>query len=276
MPIADAAAYTPKAAETRAGILSAIRDAATRTGVNFAYLTANAAVESSFDPQAKAATSSATGLYQFIDSTWLSMVQRHGDKHGLGDYAALIETGADGYPRAVDAAAEREILALREDPRLAALMAGELAADNRAYLQKHTASPVGETELYLAHFFGARGAADFLNTLQREPGRAAAQDFPAAAQANPAIFRDKSGRPQSLQQIYDYFGGKLERARGANGLDKPGGKAARPADREERIIPQAPQPLPPLVHNGLHGAKLSFEVLLTLHALDPALPFESV
>ena len=53
-----------------ANVQSAIARAATRTGVDFDYLLAQAKLESGLDPSAKAGTSSATGLYQFIDSTW--------------------------------------------------------------------------------------------------------------------------------------------------------------------------------------------------------------
>ncbi|HCH95135.1 MAG TPA: lytic transglycosylase, partial [Erythrobacter sp.] len=62
---------------------SAIARAATRTGVDFDYLLAQAKLESGLDPSAKAGTSSATGLYQFIDSTWLRTLDRHGAKHGM-------------------------------------------------------------------------------------------------------------------------------------------------------------------------------------------------
>ena len=48
-----------------AEVQGAIARAATRTGVDFDYLLAQARLESGLDPSAKAQTSSATGLYQF-------------------------------------------------------------------------------------------------------------------------------------------------------------------------------------------------------------------
>ena len=51
-------------------VYDAIKNAAAKTGVNFTYLMEKAAVESSFNPDAKAKTSSATGLFQFIEQTW--------------------------------------------------------------------------------------------------------------------------------------------------------------------------------------------------------------
>ncbi len=66
---------------------SAIQRAAARTNVDFGYLFNQAKVESGLDPDAKARTSSATGLFQFIDQTWLGTVKKHGAAHGL-DWAA--------------------------------------------------------------------------------------------------------------------------------------------------------------------------------------------
>src|SRR5690349_17209696 len=111
----------------RAGpqVTSAIRQASLKTGVDFAYLMEKAAAESSFDSDAKAPTSSARGLYQFIESTWLQMVDRYGEKHGLAEYADQIARGKVSSP-----AMRKEILALRNDPEISALMAGEFAAEN--------------------------------------------------------------------------------------------------------------------------------------------------
>ncbi len=50
----------------------AIRDAARTTGASFEYLLTTAQIESNLNPAAQAATSSASGLYQFIDQTWLA------------------------------------------------------------------------------------------------------------------------------------------------------------------------------------------------------------
>ena len=113
-------------------VVSAVRQASASTGVDFSYLLEKAAVESGFNPNAKAATSSATGLYQFTDSTWLSVLQAHGAQHGLGALASEITSGPDGAPAVSNAADLQKILALRTDPEIAASMAAELAKDNTA------------------------------------------------------------------------------------------------------------------------------------------------
>lgn len=83
------------------------------------------------------------------------MVKRHGAAHGLGIEAAAITTNSAGRHDVPDPARRAEILALRHAPYLAAMMAGELTAENRAPLEGQTGRPVSAGELYLAHFLGS-------------------------------------------------------------------------------------------------------------------------
>src|SRR5690242_6235999 len=130
----------PVAPETN--VRAAIQRAADRTGVNFDLLVQTARRESALNANARAGTSSATGLFQFIDSTWLDMVRRHGSSYGLGAYAAQLQAGR------VDGATRQHILALRSDPELSACMAGELARENAATLQSKLGRTPTSGELY--------------------------------------------------------------------------------------------------------------------------------
>lgn len=190
-------------------ITSAVANAAKKTGVDFSFLMQKAQTESSFNPAAKAKSSSATGLYQFIDQTWLSMVKKYGDKHGLAAQADKIDMKG-GKAVVSDPVARKQILDLRKNPELSALMAGEFTAENKNYLECSTNCDVGNTELYLAHFMGAGGAAKFLNSRDINGSVSAAQLFPNAAKANPSIFYDRAtGQAKSLNQIYDHFAKKF-------------------------------------------------------------------
>lgn len=192
-----------------AQVVSAVHSASARTGVDFSYLLEKAAVESGYRTDVKASTSSATGLFQFIEGTWLDMVQSHGAKHGLGRYAAAIQRDRNGAPFVANPSLRQEILDLRKDARTSALMAGELVKENKQALENELGRPVGKTDLYLAHFLGANGAATFLKAMDRDPHRNAAPLLPEAARANRGVFYDKAGRPLSLGQIYDRFAGKF-------------------------------------------------------------------
>jgi hypothetical protein len=199
--------------ELRPEVRAAIAQASARSGVDFSYLVAKAAQESGFDTAARARTSSASGLYQFIETTWLDMVRRHGAKYGLGELAGRIETDHDGRPRVADAALRKRILELRKDPRLSAAMAAELARENRDALERSGIRQIGKTELYLAHFLGAGGAARFLGALRDNAKVPAADLFPEAAQANRGVFYDrKTGEALSLRRIYDRFAAKMKNA----------------------------------------------------------------
>ena len=190
-------------------VQAAIARAAQATGVDFAYLLGEARLESRLNPNARAATSSAAGLYQFTSGTWLQTLDRHGADHGLGWAGAAIAGG-----RVSDPAKRGAILDLRYDPDAAALMAGELANDNRQTLTGVLGRAPNAGELYLAHFLGADGAAQFLTALAADPEQSAAGLFPAAASANRGIFYDTAGAPRSLGELMDLMRGKMALAMG--------------------------------------------------------------
>lgn len=183
-------------------VRAAIARASQRTGVDFDYLLAQAKIESSLNPQAKAGTSSAAGLYQFTNSTWLQTLDRHGESHGLDWAAGAIDGGkADPTMRA-------QIMAMRFDPNASALMAAELANDNKQVLMGVLGREPDGAELYMAHFLGADGASKFLSALQSDPTQSAAAILPKAAAANRGIFYDASG-PRSVSGVMELMRGKV-------------------------------------------------------------------
>ncbi len=186
----------------------AIARAASRTGVDFNYLLAQAKLESSLDPSAKAKTSSASGLYQFIDSTWLRTLDQHGEGMGLGSVAAAIDT-AGGRSRVSDPSQRAAIMALRFDPDTSALMAGALANDNREALTGVLGREPDSAELYLAHFLGTGGAGKFLGQLSANPDLSAASILPKAAAANRSIFYGPGGSARSVAEVMDVIRTKM-------------------------------------------------------------------
>lgn len=193
----------------RTEVVDAIRQASERAGVDFKFMLAKAQTESSLDPSIRARTSSASGLYQFIESTWLSTVRQHGAKYGIGDLANSIEDDF-GAARVRDPMTRRQILDLRFDPKIASAMAAEFTKSNHAQLEGALGAGINSTDLYLAHFLGANGASRFLQNYRADPQKIGASLFPEAANANRGVFYDpSSGRARTLGQIYDFFAKKM-------------------------------------------------------------------
>jgi hypothetical protein len=182
------------------GVEAAIRRASNVTGVDADFLVRTARRESAMNPSARARTSSAAGLFQFIEQTWLGTVKAHGAKHGYGQYADLIYRGGDGRWR-VEGSARNVVLDLRFDPQAASTMAAELTASNAAYLRGRSGREPGAGDLYAAHFLGPAGAAQLMDAMDRRPGASAAALFPEAAAANrPIFYRD--GRPATVAEVH--------------------------------------------------------------------------
>ncbi len=210
-------------------VTNAIALASRRTGMDFAYLLGQAKIESSFNPTARAATSSATGLYQFVDQSWLGVINQHGAKYGLDWAANAIQATGQGRYYVADPVLRQQILDLRNHPETASVMAAEHASDNKAYLESRLGRTAQPVDLYLAHFLGVGGAAKFLAAHDQNPGAPAASLFPAAARANRPVFYDRAGYPRSLADIRNNFADKLERG-AASALALPAGWAGRADD----------------------------------------------
>jgi hypothetical protein len=210
------------------GIEAAIRRASNATGVDADFLVRTARRESAMNPSARAPTSSAAGLFQFIEQTWLGTVKAHGAKHGYGQYADLIYRGGDGRWR-VEGSARNVVLDLRFDPQAASTMAAELTASNAAYLRGRIGREPGAGDLYAAHFLGPAGAAQLMDAMDRRPGASAAAIFPQAAAANRSIFY-RHGRPATVAEVH----ANLQRSAGEGAPASGVGAAAATPDLSER------------------------------------------
>jgi len=190
-------------------VQNAILTAASATGVDFGYLYKQASIESGLNPTASARTSSASGLYQFTEQTWLGVVKKHGAAHGLDWAANAITRGSNGHYYVSDPTTRQEILALRQSPEMSAQMAGEYASDNKQILEANLGRPADSVDLYLAHFLGPAGATRFLKAYDANPNVSAASVDPAAARANRWVFYDKSGAARSVAEVRARFAARF-------------------------------------------------------------------
>jgi hypothetical protein len=189
-------------APSRARIAGSIKQAANTTGTSFEYLLATAKMESNFNPKAAASTSSARGLYQFIDQTWLGTVKEAGSQLGYGKYAdAITKTSSGGYSVS-DPAARDAIMKLRDDPDASSSMAAVLTQSNSFKLTGKIGRRPTDGELYMAHFMGVGGAAKLISNAEDHPNASGAALFPNAAAANRSIFYDRTGSARSVSEVY--------------------------------------------------------------------------
>lgn len=196
----------------RARIASAIKQAADATGASFDYLISTAKIESNLDPHAKASTSSARGLYQFIEQTWLGTVKQAGAAFGYGQYADAISQSPSGTYSVSDATARNQILNLRDDPAANAAMAGALTQANSVKLTGELGRRPTESELYMAHFMGVGGATRLISSAQSNPRASAPAMFPNAAAANRSIFYNRDGSARSVSEVYSDIDSRFARA----------------------------------------------------------------
>lgn len=164
----------------RESVAMMIKEVAKVTGVDENLLLTIAMMESSMNPMAGAKTSSAKGLYQFINATWKAELGKHGNKYGIPATAGPYDAVAN------------------------ALLGAEYLRSGAKTVE--TVMPQGQkagpADLYLAHFLGPGGARKFLRGLYSNPDRIAALDFTAEARANQPVFTDK-GRPRSYREVHE-------------------------------------------------------------------------
>lgn len=213
----DSETYTTEHRPVTPADAFAIRHASKVIGVDYAYMMELVSAESSFITDVEASTSSATGLFQFIDNTWLLMLHEHGAKYGLADLAQKIEITQDNdgnnLANIPNPFLSKYALSLRADPRVSALMGAEFIKANFDHLQASFPDrEITRTDQYLAHFLGSGKAVTFISRMERNGGQSAAghSQFRSAARANRNVFYHRNGTPRSYQQIYDRFSQKFD------------------------------------------------------------------
>lgn len=240
--------------QSLASVLTAASD---RNGVDFDYLLQTAIRESSLNPQAKAQTSSATGLFQFLEGTWLQVLKEEGPRLGYGDIASKITRSSGGDYSVADPTEKAAILEMRKDPQMAADLAGAFTKSNGEYLEARFGRRPSAGELYIAHFLGAQGAERMFTAGLQDPDQIAANLFPRQAAANPTIFY-AGGEARTIRDVYRALVAKHEGA-GTNAPFVAQQMAGQPV-----VTP------PPVVPSRFSPANMSFTGLFKTEADVPA------
>ena len=253
------------AVSANAAVSTAIRRASEVTGAGFDYLMKTALRESSLNANAQAATSSAAGLFQFIEQTWFGAVKTYGARHGLGDAAADIKQDASGKFQIADPARRAEILDLRFDAKAASALAGELTQENSRILETRLGRAASAADLYAAHFLGPSGAVKLLTAAANVK---AADILPAAAGANAPVFYD-GARAKTVGEVIASFAKSLGDKPAVVATDAPGVVAvasglnnSAPVSRDTSVTRQTIEP-------SMMPGRLSLLAMSILQALDP-------
>ena len=184
-----------------ARIAAAFKVASDTTGTSFDRLARTAARESDIRTDAAASTSSAKGLFQFVDQTWLELIKKEGPSVGLERLADRITVDAKGSYSVADPKEKAKILALKTDPLVASVMAGRFTETNTKALAESLGRKPTDGEVYAAHVLGSAGAAKLVRMAESEPTSTASVAFPKAAAANPGLFYGKDGKPQTAAEL---------------------------------------------------------------------------
>jgi hypothetical protein len=203
----------PKGNKSWAALKDTILAASQMAGVDPKLMAAMAAIESGFNYQAKAGTSSASGLYQFINGTWQWMMKRYGAKYGINPNTSQM------------------------DPRANALLGAEYIKQNVGHLQGVLKRPLTDTDLYFAHFLGSGGAKKFLSA---DPNALGASILPDAARANKSIFFDKSGTPLTVAAIYKLVNERVQNKGKKFGVNIAGENMVEGSTPPAQTAPAAP------------------------------------
>lgn len=195
--------------------------ASSSTGADYDYLLKTAQRESAFQADARASTSSAQGLFQFIEETWIRTIKDDGPQFGLSDYADRITITDQGRYVVASAQDRTAILALRNDPHISAMMAGVYARRNADFLASEIGRKPTSGELYIAHFLGPTDAARLIALHDKSPELSAPTMFAAAAKANRPVFYEGE-RERSIGEVYD----RLTRRPGTRSYAAAGGGAS--------------------------------------------------
>ena len=247
----DTSSATPRAGidPSRVRIAGAIKQAASTTGTSFEYLLTTAKMESDFNPKAGASTTSARGLFQFIEQTWLGTVKEAGAQLGYGKYADAISKSPSGSYSVSNPSARTAIMKLRDDPAASSSMAAVLTQSNSFKLTGKLGRRPTDGELYMAHFMGVAGAAKLISNAEDNPQASAARLFPNAAAANRSIFFDRNGCARSVSEVYSVL-----TSRYASAANSPATRTAMAAvgDTPARVTFASAAPVTPPIDNAAY------------------------
>ena len=147
------------------------------------YLRKLTLAESGGNPNAKNPMGTASGKYQFIESTWKNMTKKYGLNYTLDD---------------------------RFDPKKSEQVTRLFTAENENYLKSKVGRELNDGDRYLAHFLGAGGASNLLSTMQKNPNAPISTVMsPNAINSNRSVTVNKDGSLKTVSDVYNWASKKM-------------------------------------------------------------------
>lgn len=189
-------------------VLAAFASAQTAAQADPSVLLAIAYKESSFNPTARNRLSSAYGLLQFTEATWLEMIRDFGARYNLSAYATALYTDRDGNISARNRRMRAAILRLRGDPRLSAIMAAERLRSKAKTLSAQLGRDLLPADLYVLYLLGPDGAHHFLIQLAEHPDLSSVAVIGGSARPNAGLFV-RAGHALTVADAYAAIDGMI-------------------------------------------------------------------
>ncbi|MGH1376279.1 MAG: hypothetical protein ACRBCK_08025 [Alphaproteobacteria bacterium] len=198
-------------------IITNIYNTSKETEISFELLLVKAMIESDLGRVTTSKTSSAKGIFQYIEPTWLVLMKRYGHRIGYTSYANAIEINTKTLlPQIKEGSkiSRSEILALRENTKISALIKAHQIKDESKVLKNFkNGGRVNATDHYIAHMLGLSQARIFYK-LREDKSSIILSDsknlqLKQAVKLNPYFFFDNENNGLTAIQAYQQFHKKI-------------------------------------------------------------------
>jgi hypothetical protein len=176
------------------------------SGHEFTVLLAQVVGETGMQPHAVNKQTGAAGPFQFVKSTWLAMVRKHGVELGIKpELVDQITVDHKGKMKIADPKSLQDVLDLRHDVALSAQMASKYGQDTKTMLQHLLHRAPTETEVHMTFLLGPAGASRLINAAAATPDVPSDKIVAPAAAANPRLFHDATGRVRTAAEAVAFL-----------------------------------------------------------------------
>jgi hypothetical protein len=205
---ADAQKLTANFGDVRDFISKGIADSGTT--IKEADIRGLMGIETGFGKNLKAPNSTASGLGQFLETSFLELVRNHGDRLGLGDLSSLIGQGKTASAMVPNETLRKNLLNLRFNHEVMTRAVITSMENHRDALAPILGREPSGGELYTAHFAGLTGAKRIFKALVDDPRTSLSKVMSAKAIRDNAPLTMLSGKPITVLQFKKRVDKKME------------------------------------------------------------------